>query len=169
MKQLNELLQHYQSLSQRDQKLAVATSIFVVITLFYIAIWEPIHLKLEGLQQNNSSQKEIYAWMQNAAKEVSAIKASGGTSNKTLKRNSPVSMVTEQSANTGGLKKYISKIESSGKNSTQVKIDNAAFNQVLLWINTLKTKYGISVASAKFERTDKEGIINARLTLRRME
>lgn len=167
MKQLDEIQQHFQSLNQRDQKLVLVMAAILVVTLFYVAVWEPLHLNLEKQRNNQVTQIEIHSWMQNAATEVRSLKASGNKPGKILKKNSPVSIVAEQSAKTSGLKKQISKIESSGKNSAQIKVDNASFNQMLLWISTLKTRYGINVSSAKIERTDKEGIINARLVLNR--
>lgn len=167
MKQLDELQQRFQSLGQRDQKLVLVMAAILTVTLFYVVVWEPLHLNLEKQRGNQIAQIEIHSWMQNAAAEVRALKASGHKSGKIFKKNSPVSIVAEQSAETSGLKKQIGKIESSGKNSAQIKVDNVSFNQMLLWINTLKTRYGINVSSAKIERTDKEGIINARLILNR--
>lgn len=167
MKQLDELQQHYQNLSPRDQKLAVIMSIILAVTLFYISVWEPLHLNLKKQKNSQSIQIEIHHWMKNAAAEVQMLKASGNKSTRILKKNSPVSIIAEQSAKISGLNKQIEKIESSGKNSAQIKIENASFNQMLLWINTLKTRYGIDVSSAKIERTDKSGIINARLILNR--
>ena len=167
MKQIENLQNHYQNLSPRDQKLAIITIALLIITLFYTMIWEPIHDESIHQKQEQKIQQDIYVWMKNAQIEVDSIRKSGNTTEKIAKENSPVSIVIEQSANTSGLKKYISKIESSGKNSAQIKIENASFDQMLLWINTLNTRYGIFVSSAKIERTDKEGIINARLTLKR--
>ena len=167
MRQLDELQQRYNNLSQRDQNLTITMAIILVITLFYTAIWEPLHLNLKNQQTTQVAQKEILSWMQGAATEVRSLKSSGSKSRKKLNTNSPVSIVAEQSATTSGLKKQISKIESSGKNAAQIKIDNASFDQMLIWINALKLRYGISVSSAKIERTEKTGIINARLTLNR--
>lgn len=167
MKLLDEAQQYFNGLSQRDQKLAVVMAVILVATLFYTVIWEPLHLNLEKQKISQGSQKEIYSWMQNAAHEARSLRASGNKAGKILKKTSPVSIVAEQSAKTSGLKKQISKIESSGKNSAQIKIDNASFDQTLLWINTLKLRYGITVSSAKIERVGEEGMINARLTLNR--
>ena len=167
MKQLENLQNHYQNLSPRDQKLAIITITLLVITLFYTMIWEPIHDELAHQKQEQKIQQDIYVWMKNAQIEVESIRKSGNSTAKIIKENSPVSIVIEQSANTSGLKQYISKIESSGKNSAQIKIEDASFDQMLLWINTLNTRYGILVSSAKIERTNKEGVINARLTLKR--
>lgn len=167
MKQLDEIQQRFSGLSQRDQKLVLVIAAILVVTLFYVVVWEPLHLNLEKQRNNQITQTEIHNWMQNAAVEVRALKASGNRPGKILKKNSPVSIVAEQSAKISGLKEHISKIESSGKNSAQIKVNNASFNQMLLWINTLKTRYGINVSSAKIERTDKEGKINARLVLNR--
>ena len=167
MRQLDELQQRFNNLSQRDQNLTIAMAIILVITLFYTAIWEPLHLNLKNQQAIQITQNEIISWMHGAAAEVRSLKSSGRKAGKKLNANSPVSIVAEQSATTSGLKKQISKIESSGKNAAQIKIDNASFDQMLIWIDALKIRYGMSVSSAKIERTEKSGIINARLTLNR--
>lgn len=167
MKQIDNIQLYYQNLSQRDQRLALATTVLLVITLFYTMVWEPIHNNLDRQKQDLIVQQDIYAWMKNAQTEVVSLKQSGGNRGKIIKANSPVSIVVEQSANTSGLKKHINKIESSGKNSAQIKIESISFDQMLLWINTLNTRYGIFVSSAKIERTRKVGMVNVRLTLNR--
>lgn len=167
MRALDEIKFHFQALSARDQKLAIATAVLLLCTLFYVGVWEPLHQDLERQQQRKQSQQEIYLWMQDAANQVKTLRASSGGKSKIVKRSSPVSILTEQSARTANMKKYISKIESSGKNTTQVKLDDASFDQMLLWINTLKTRYGILIASAHIERSEKSGLVDARITFNR--
>jgi len=75
--------------------------------------------------------------------------------------------LVETSAATAGLKPYLTKLESTSDKGARVTIDAASFDQVLLWLNTLQTQYGISVSSASLERDDKAGAVNARMTLDR--
>jgi len=82
MKQLEELRHWYQSLQQRERQLVLAASVIIVITLFYLIIWEPVHKSLEEQTQKYQSQMGIHQWMQNAATEVSILKASGSASKR---------------------------------------------------------------------------------------
>ena len=131
--QLEALILWHQSLTQRDRVMLNATSIILVITLFYLIIWEPIYQGLEQQQQQYKSQKNIVSWMQEAAAEVKTLKRSGA---KTVtSSNQPVSLLIEQSAKISGLKNNFDKLESSGNQGARVKLNAASFNQMLIWLN----------------------------------
>lgn len=166
MDQLQLVKQWYRSLPIKEQRLVLGAGVFVIITLFYLVIWEPIHLGLEAEKQKQQSQQEILLWMQKAAAEVQTLRGSGNRS--TIRdKNKPTSLVIEQAVNNAGLKPSVSKIESSGTNGARVTLNEASFNQVLVWLNTLATYNGIYVVSANIERASKPGNANARLTFER--
>lgn len=163
--QLETLILWHQSLPQRDRMLVNATSVFIVITLFYLLIWEPVYQGLEQQRQLHESQQNIVSWMREAAVEVKALKRSGA---KTVtSSNQPVSLLVEKSAEISGLKNNLGKLESSGKQGARVKLDTASFNQMLIWLNTLEKQHGITITSANIERAEKPGTVNARLSFNR--
>ena len=166
MKQLEEIQNWYQGLQQRERQLVLAASAVIVITLLYLTIWEPIHKGVEDQTQKYQTQVEILDWMQAAATEVRALQASGAAKKRT-NSSQPVTLLLEKSATTAGLKPYLRKLESTTDKGARVTIDDASFDQVLLWLNTLQIQYGISVSSANLDRADKAGAINARMTLNR--
>ena len=75
--QLDAAISWYHSLSQRDRALVIGASVIVIITLFYLIVWEPIHQGLEQQKQQYQSQKNIVRWMQEASAEVKLLKHSG--------------------------------------------------------------------------------------------
>jgi len=166
MKQLEEIQHWYQGLQQRERQLVLAASTVIIITLLYLIIWEPIHKGIEDQTQKYQTQVDIIDWMQTAAIEVRTLKASGASKRRT-NNSQPVTLLVETSAATAGLKPYLTKLESTSDKGARVTIDAASFDQVLLWLNTLQTQYGISVSSASLERDDKAGAVNARMTLDR--
>ena len=166
MKQVEELVNWYHGLQQRERQLVLAASVVIVVTLFYLVIWEPIHNSIEEQTQQYQSQTGVLQWMQNASKEVKLLKASGGAS-KRSSSTQPVTLLVENSAATAGLKPYLSKLESTSDKGARVTIDAASFDQLLLWLNTLQTSYGIAVTSANLDRDDEPGAVNARMTLNR--
>jgi len=163
MKQLEAFNLWFYALDQRERLLVIGTAITVVITLFYVVIWEPVHQGLGEQQLLHASQSDNLMWMQEAAAEVRSLKAAGGGSRK-APSNQPVSLVLEQSIATAGLKDNLNKIESSGKKGARVKLDAASFDQMLIWLNTLEQRHGIVVTSATIDRADKPGLINARIS-----
>lgn len=166
MEKLQQLKQWFYSLALKEQRMVLATAAVIILTLFYLVVWEPIHLALDTERQKQQSQKEILLWMQDAAAEVKALQATGGR-NTIRDKNKPTTLVVEQTIDTAGLKTSLSKLESSGKNGARVTLNEASFNQVLVWLNTLATYNGIHVVSANLERTSQPGKTNARLTFER--
>jgi len=166
MEQLQQIKQWFHSLPSKEQWMVGATGLFIIITLFYLTVWEPIHINLKIEQQKQQSQKELLLWMQQAEAKVRVLRASGNQSNNRQK-NLPATLVIEQTINNAGLKPSVTKIESSGKNSARVILKNAPFNQILVWLNTLATHNSIQANSANIERADKPGRVNARITLNR--
>ena len=166
MEQLQQLKQQFYALPQKEQRLLAGTVIFVLVTLFYLLVWEPMHLGLQAEKQKQQSQQEIMIWMQQAAIEARALRSSGKRTT-VRDRNKPTTLVIEQAINNAGLKSSVSKIESSGKSGARVTLKDASFNQILVWLNTLATHNGIQVVSANIERSDKPGRADARLTFER--
>jgi len=163
MKQVDAFNVWYGALDQRERLLVITTAITIVITLFYVVIWEPVHQGLEEQQLLQTSSNNNLLWMQEAAAEVRGLKAAGGGMRK-VRSNQPVSLVLEQSIASAGLKGNLNKIESSGKKGARVKLDAASFDQMLIWLNTLEQRHGIMVTSANIDRADKSGLINARIS-----
>lgn len=166
MKQLDDIQHWYHGLQQRERQLVLSATIVIVVTLLYLIIWEPIHNGLEKQTEKYQSNIANLEWMQAAATEVRSLKSSGAA-NRNKNNSQPVSLLVETSATNAGLKPYLSKLESTSDKGARVTIDAAPFNQMLLWLNTLQTQYGITVSSANLDRDDKPGAVNARMTLNR--
>jgi len=167
MDQIQQIKQWFNSLHSKEQWMVSGTGALIVITLFYLIIWEPVHVGLSTERQKQQSQKEVLFWMQNAAAEVKGLRSSGGVTIRD--KNKPATLVIEQTITNAGLKSSIKKIESSGKNGARVTLNEAPFNQIMVWLNTLAKHNGIQVVSANVERADKPGRANARLTLERVQ
>lgn len=165
--QLQQVKLWFNSLPPKEQRMVSATGLLIIITLFYLIVWEPIHAGLTMEQQKQQSQQEILLWMQQAAIEARALQSSGVRST-VRDKNKPATLIIEQTINSAGLKPSVSKIESSGKNGARVVLNEATFNQILIWLNTLATYNGIQVVSANIERAKTPGLANARLTLERL-
>lgn len=166
MNQFDGLRLWYTGLQQRERQMVAAATVLVVLTLFYLMIWEPVHNGLDEQRLQYENQRSSYGWMLQAAEETRQLK-SAGSRNVVRNSNQPVSLLVERSATTAGLKNSIRKIETSGDKGARVTLDAVSFDQMLLWLNTLRQQYGITVSSATIDRNEAAGAVNARLTLDR--
>ena len=166
MQQLLQIKQWFYSLPPKEQWLVSGTGVILLITLFYLIVWEPLHLGLDDELHKKHSQQEILLWMQQAANEVKTLRSSGSSS--TIRdKNKPTTLVIEQAIKNAGLQPSVKKIESSGSDGARVTLSEASFNQMLIWLNTLATHNGILVVSANIERAEQSGRANARLIFER--
>lgn len=166
MEQIQQIKQWFNSLAPNEQWMVSGTGTLIAVTLFYLMVWEPIHVGLNAEQQKQQSQSTILLWMQKASIEVKGLRSSGGVTIRD--KNKPATLIIEQTINNAGLKSSVKKIESSGKNGARVTLNEASFNQIMVWLSTLAKHNGIQVVSANIERADKTGRANARLTLERI-
>jgi general secretion pathway protein M len=166
MEQLQQLKRWFDSLPQKERWMVSGTGLLIFTTMFYLIIWEPIHIGLQTEQQKQQAQQEVLLWMQQAATEVKTLRAAGGHS-AVRDINKPITLVIEQTINNAGLKSSVKKIESSGNDGARVTLNEASFNQILVWLNTLATHNGTQVTSANIEISDKPGRVNARLSFER--
>jgi len=144
----------------------LAAAALIILTLLYVILWEPIHNGVRDQTQKYQAQLDILDWMQAAATEVRVLKATGAGKRRT-NSSQPVTLLVEQSATAAGLKPYMTKLESTSDKGARVTIDAASFDQMLLWLSTMQTQYGITVSSANVDRNEKVGAVNARLTFSR--
>ena len=104
-------------------------------------------------------------WMQQAASEISTLKSSGARAGTVS--NQATSVIVERSANNSGIKSKIAKLESSGKQGVKITLNEVSFDQLIVWLDQLETRNGLSITSLSAERTNIAGTIDARLTLAR--
>ena len=166
MNQIEQITAWFDGLDQREQTMVSIAGVLVVITLIYLILWEPLQQDLRSEREKLASNGSTIGWMKQAAQEARTLRASGSRTS-IRNANAPVSLSIEQTVATSGLKDKLNKLESSGKDSARVKLENAPFNQVIVWLNTLEKNFGIATSSISIERTDSPGLINARLNLSR--
>lgn len=166
MNRFDTLRLWYAGLQQRERQMVVAATALIVLTLFYLMIWEPVHNGLDEQRLQYKNQRSTQSWMMQAADEARQLNTAGSR-NVIRYGNQPVSLLVERSSITAGLKGNVRKIETSGDKGARVMLDAAPFDQMLLWLNTLRQQYGIFVSSASIDRNETTGAVNARLTLDR--
>lgn len=159
--QLEAIRLWHSSLPERDKKLLIAISTLLIITVFYLMVWEPLHEGRELQLNKNKTQRETHAWMLSAASEANKLKRTG--TNISTSRQ-PISLILENTAKIAGLKQHINKIESAGKNGARIKIDSASFDQLMIWLNTLEQKHGVIITTASIERNDNNESVSARIS-----
>lgn len=164
---MNKLTTWYQQLQQREKNMLLAMSAFIILTLFYLLIWEPVisgsKLEYEKLQ----SQKKILIWMQDAEKKVAALKSSGQQISSQY-ANQSINTLIERSAVSAGVRSSINKLDSEGQQSMKVQFKSVDFDRLMQWLGKLQIDYGITPKHVTINRLEENGLVNCRLTLEKV-
>lgn len=152
-------------LESRERQMVIAGVIFLLISMFYLIIWDPIFSARDEQAQLLESQQQTLEWMMNTAAEIQALQAGGRTASSRF-NNQSISSLAERSAQSMGVKQQISKLETV-KNGVKVELEAADFDRLILWLSDMKQKYGIQASNIQIEKQDKPGAVEARVTLER--
>ncbi|MDH5472240.1 MAG: type II secretion system protein M [Gammaproteobacteria bacterium] len=159
-------LRHWlNSLNTRERNSIIAAAVFLVISLFYLAIWEPVFNNLHIEQQKFESERQLYYWMKDAAAELQTLQSTGTRLTNRFK-NQSISSLAELSAQSTGIKQNIKKLDSDSK-GVKVELDQVSFDQLILWLSDMSQKYSIQVTSLHIEKQKDPGTVNARISLER--
>jgi general secretion pathway protein M len=162
---IEPLKNKFDALEYRERIIVIAGLVFLVISLFYLAVWDPIISARDAERQHYSSQQQTLSWMQEAVREIQSLKSTGASTVSRFK-NQSVSALAERSAQSTGIKPYIIKQESD-KQGVKIQLEQADFDRLIMWLNDMEQKYAIQAGSVHIEKQAASGAVNARVTLER--
>ena len=157
----------YNNLQTRERHIVTSGSIFLLITLFNLLLWEPVFNALETQKQQYQSQRQLLTWMKDAASEIRSLESSGASSPSRY-NNQSVSSLVERSAISSGVKPFIRKLDASG-NEVKAQLEKADFDRSIVWLNDLQQRYGINTKKIQIEPQNEPGTVNITVTLERAE
>lgn len=152
-------------LESRERQIVIGGAIFLIITMFYLIIWDPIFSARDQQVQLLQTQQQTLDWMIETGNEIQALQ-SGGASSVNRFKNQSISSLAERSAQSMGVKQQITKLETA-KNGVKVELEGADFDRLILWLSDMEQKYAIQASNIQIEKQDKPGAVEARVTLER--
>ncbi len=164
---MNQLREWYEGLAPRERVMVTAAAVVVGIALFYYMLWSPLNSALADARAQVTAQANEARWMLGVRNEAQALRAAGAAHQPTGQNESLLSIVdtTSRANQLGGA---VTQIQPQNEDKAIVSLENAGFDQMMYWLNTLQSKYGITVSEATVSRDNETaGEVDARLTLLR--
>jgi general secretion pathway protein M len=159
-----QLTDRWQALAPRERVLLVAGVSAVVLTLLFVAVWEPLaNARHSALQQRDDARRtaerlEVIGAQVAAQGDRPAAPQGGGGS---------LLAVVDRAARAGTLNTSPSRIQPDGDRAVRIWLDEVAFDNLLRWLDELENQHGVGLVSLDLERADAPGRVNARLTVGR--
>jgi general secretion pathway protein M len=153
----------WQRLQPREQRLLLIAAVTTALLLLYVAVIEPMQQQRQSLTQAISQQQQELQWLVDRAAEVAQLRGSQPAPSVANRSESLMALV-DRRAREKGIDKSIRRIQPEGQRAVQVWLEQAPFNSLLEWIESMAGD-GIEVTGLLIERQPTAGWVNARLTL----
>lgn len=149
-------------LSERERLLLLLAAGLVLLLLIYALAWRPLDQHLERMDRLISAQQADLDWMQVSAMKIKQLR-SQNTANRG--RQQGLLSLVDQTVRRSGLAQALKRVEPEGADKVTVRLEQAGFDAVVGWLETLQQVNGVMVQSISVDRQERDGMINARLTL----
>lgn len=153
------------SLAPRERLMVSAAAGLVMLALIFLLAWEPLASRVTHLQQSVDEHQALKQWMQQAAVEVRQLRGAMGSAAADANRS--LLAVVDQTSKQSRLGPAVKRIQPDGQELVRVTLEQASFDDVVLWLGTLQRSYGVNVVDAAIDRQANAGRVNARLTLKK--
>lgn len=156
-----------QSLDQRERIFVITAIVFVVFAVAWFAIWKP----LDSGQKSAALRVEDWKTSIAALRPMkSQLQAQGGNRAAPSGQTQSLVVIIDTSLRQRGLYNSLQRSQPTpGTDGIRVEFENAAFDDLMLWLGDLNRQHGLLVQSCSFSAVsaDGQGRVNSTLTLER--
>lgn len=157
--QLERLKDQFLALQKRERWLVAGGTVLVLLTILYVLIIAPLNSVASERSKRVTQKQSDLAWMRGVAGQVAELGRTAGPG-----ANESLIVLVSNSANQNGLGTALTGQTPMGNNSVRVRLENANFDSMIVWLGRLQQQYGITVDNANIERAANPGEVNANLT-----
>lgn len=154
------------NLNPRERNALVIGGIILGVLLIYTVLWAPFSNKVEKLEHTVQEQRALQLWINTASAEAQRLRATKSTHStaQNIAGQSLLSVV-DQAAKQDRLGSALKRIEPEGATKVRVWLEQAPFDDVVLWMGNLQNTYGVRVTNVSIDRQGTSALVNARITV----
>ena len=141
-------------LNQRDQLSLLLLGLAATLYALFILIWSPLDSRREQLTAQNSAVTDSLVRVDAMVSEVIQLRKSG------VKTGAKGSLTTIINESTGRLQLPVIRLQPNSRGEIQVRIENAAFDDVLQWLHEMEYAQGLLVREVSVAQAGAVGRVN---------
>lgn len=148
--------------SARERTMLFVGVVAVLMTLFYVGIWQPLVGNHARLSEDVTKDREELAWMRIAAVEAQKLntRSKPATDSRSLLARTTAELRKDKIAT--------SRVQPEGDDRLRVRLDRVAFTRLLAVLDRLQSRFGVSVSESAIEPVSgSPGLVNVQLLLAR--
>ena len=145
----------FAQLNQREQMSLVILSLAVGLYLLLMVVWSPLASKRDALEVQNSAIAGSLARVDAMVSELLQLRDGGASVNT---RRNLTSLINQS---TSRMELPVSRLQPSSRGDIQVRLENAAFDDVLEWLHEMEYREGLLVREVSVTQAGSVGRVNA--------
>jgi general secretion pathway protein M len=153
----------FESLEARERLFVATASVFLVFAVLYLGVWMPLDRGQKNLSLSVNDWKTALA-------ELRPLKGQLQNAGSPAQAGSNQSLVViiDNTLREHNLYSALQRSQPTTGNGIRVEFENVAFDDLIIWLGDLSTRYGLQVQSGSFSSSrDSVGRVNSTLTLER--
>lgn len=152
------------SLTHRERIMVQAAASVIVVFMCYLLVIVPISNNYTKNKKNVASATETLEWMKAAAREVKEL--GGGDFLQADPKGKQLTLsIVDRSARKAGLASVMKRVQPEGDSGVRVWFENASFDELIRWLDTIESQHNLSVNEINVEKTESTGLVNVRVFL----
>lgn len=150
-------------LLDRERHMLTVGGILVGIFLIYAAIWSPLSNAVQDKKTEVVTQRKLLRYLQHASSTISELKTEG--IHVSAASNADLLSLAEQTLSQQDLSHFLKQVQQPTQNQIALTFENAPFDKLMQWVQTLATQQGVRVTQLSAQRLPMIGTANVKMTL----
>lgn len=142
-------------LNQREQLSLLALGLALGLYLLYVLIWSPLDGARDRLAQQNEGVAVSLQRVDAMVSEITRLRESGARPGA---RRNLTSLINQS---TSALALPVSRLQPNSRGEIQVRLENAAFDDLLTWLYQMEYREGLLVREVSVTQAGSVGRVNA--------
>ena len=154
----------FESLQARERKFVILAVLAVAFSIAYFGIWRPLDRHHSQLESNVQMWKSAVADLRPLKSQLQ-----NASSRAPAGQNESLVVIVDNTLRQRGLYSSLQRSQPVAQNGIRVEFENAAFDDLVLWLGDLGGSYGLHLQSGSFSQNTAgtAGRVNATVTLER--
>lgn len=142
-------------LNQREQLSLLVLGFAVALYLLYMLVWAPLDGKRDSLADQNRAVATSLQRVDAMVSEIQHLRDSGAQAGS---RRNLTSLINQS---TSRLQLRVSRLQPNSRGEIQVRLESAAFDDVLAWLHQMEYREGLLVREVSITQAGTVGRVNA--------
>lgn len=154
--------QWIKNLSRNEQLMLLVGAVVIVLYILFMVILQPMSDSVAVLENKNQVAEESLQNVNALAAEYKALNAAGFGADDGNKQN--LTRLIDSTVKKNQL--AMSRFQPSSSGDVQVRFENAAFSNILAWLNELESDNGVLIRDLSVTNGSAVGLVNVSVRLR---